>query len=595
MPNSDYLISEEQIREEDLLPVEQTKPQTPSGPAGTAPPSAPVYDITRQFFSGSLPPQFQLDANFARARAASTRVPESALMPFGIQSNPSTNAAITSTTKTVIQTLPPSPSPSSNDDDSIIVNLQTGPVYTVQQSDFNKLISISNAAADTIFLPPVSGSVGVSVNNKSGVAPFLFNAGNTTINGQSALSVATVTVAGSPINKGDILFCFVRLHSNQTVTAQLQDGVFGPWTIVAQANTPTTDHSILFSVRANTTLSVGSTFTISLGATYVGTVFTPGENILWNMTGLKNISGAISATGNIVGNAFSSGGLTNSVPETTISCGETNDGSLTTGIPSGPWTNISTMGGNVASVNYRTNVLGLVNDVYATNASTGVFDDLLVSYVQLAANDIVPLSGNFFCYVQNTGATGTFTLKSDLPIDGSTTVPVTIGPGQGMLLVYNPSLNGWFTERGEGGGSVTIFYQTVQQAGTSKPQENKLNFLAPVTATDNGGNGSTDIAVPVMVGDSGAGGTAGLVPAPGAGDAAAGKFLKASGAFATPPTMVGDSGSGGTAGYAPAPGAGDNAAGKFLSAGGTYVNPGSNPASFNTGLVYAIASGYALG
>lgn len=37
-----------------------------------------------------------------------------------------------------------------------------------------------------------------------------------------------------------------------------------------------------------------------------------------------------------------------------------------------------------------------------------------------------------------------------------------------------------------------------------------------------------------LTGDSGSGGTKGLVPAPAAGDAAAGKFLKASGAWATP-------------------------------------------------------------
>lgn len=43
-----------------------------------------------------------------------------------------------------------------------------------------------------------------------------------------------------------------------------------------------------------------------------------------------------------------------------------------------------------------------------------------------------------------------------------------------------------------------------------------------------------------LVGDSGAGGTKGLVPAPGAGDAAAGKYLKASGAFAAPPSPAPD-------------------------------------------------------
>jgi hypothetical protein len=82
----------------------------------------------------------------------------------------------------------------------------------------------------------------------------------------------------------------------------------------------------------------------------------------------------------------------------------------------------------------------------------------------------------------------------------------------------------------------TDYYQTVQQATTSRTQRAKLNVVAPLTATDNSGNGSTDLDVPTMVGDSGSGGTRGLVPAPGAGDAAAGKFLKADGTFAVPPS-----------------------------------------------------------
>ncbi len=104
MANSDYLISPDQVQEEDLLPIEETKPSTPSGVLGTPPPSAPVFDITKQFFSGSLPPQFQLDSNFSRARVESGRIPKASLMPFGLQSNPSTNAAVQSTaTKVVTQ------------------------------------------------------------------------------------------------------------------------------------------------------------------------------------------------------------------------------------------------------------------------------------------------------------------------------------------------------------------------------------------------------------------------------------------------------------------------------------------------------------
>lgn len=57
--------------------------------------------------------------------------------------------------------------------------------------------------------------------------------------------------------------------------------------------------------------------------------------------------------------------------------------------------------------------------------------------------------------------------------------------------------------------------------------------LAGVTATN------TTAALIAVVGDSGSGGTKGLVPAPAAGDTAAGKFLKASGAWAVPTSSNG--------------------------------------------------------
>jgi hypothetical protein len=74
------------------------------------------------------------------------------------------------------------------------------------------------------------------------------------------------------------------------------------------------------------------------------------------------------------------------------------------------------------------------------------------------------------------------------------------------------------------GSGGTIFYQTVQQAGTPKTQEPVLNFLGPITAVDNGGNTSTDISVPVFVA-SGATHATGLVPDPGA-TAGAVRFLR---------------------------------------------------------------------
>jgi hypothetical protein len=98
---------------------------------------------------------------------------------------------------------------------------------------------------------------------------------------------------------------------------------------------------------------------------------------------------------------------------------------------------------------------------------------------------------------------------------------VLIGEGTNPVAVVSPGTTGWvLTSTGASTDPTfqalpTLFYQTVQQAGSSKTQRAKLNFLAPITATDDSGNGSTDIAVPVFVG-SGASHAIGLVPDPGA-------------------------------------------------------------------------------
>ncbi len=520
--------------------------------------------------------------------------------PLPTKANPQLNAAASSVTKNVItQTV----TPPAIDDDDIIVNPQTGVNYTVQQSDYNKLISIANAAGGTIFLPPVTGSVGVSVNNKSGTSPFLFNSGNTTFDmtGLTGTSTATVTVTGKDINAGDFLFLFIRNHGSPSPSGvsgvSMTDTINGPWSVIANVTLNdvgvSNDRISLFGIQVASTISVGTTFSVTTAATYVGVGQNPGENILWNMTGLKNLSQKVAASGLVTGGKFSSGGLTSSSASTFISCAENDNGALSTGIPEGSWTNILTSS-NIVGVNFRSAILGNINDIYDNSSSGNFYGDLLTTFIELAPTDIAKLSGDFFCYIQNTGL-GSYAVKSSINLDGSSS-SITLTTGQGALFVYSPELNGWFTERGMSGGAVDVdFYQTVQQAGVNKTQENKLNFLGPITATDNAGNGSTDIAVPDVVGDSGSGGVHGLVPAPAAGDTAANKFLKASGSFATPPIMVGDSGSGGTAGYVPAAPAGSNAAGDFLSAGGSFVNPGTNPASFNTGLAYAIAAGYALG
>ncbi len=85
--------------------------------------------------------------------------------------------------------------------------------------------------------------------------------------------------------------------------------------------------------------------------------------------------------------------------------------------------------------------------------------------------------------------------------------------------------------------SLTVFYQTVQAAGTPATQRPNLNFLAPIVVADNSGNSSTDVSVPVF-GASGGSHSTGLVPDPGS-SAGTKKYLREDGSWIQQPYDIG--------------------------------------------------------
>lgn len=99
MANEDYLINENQIPS-NLAPVDA--PPVVAGKVSEAA-ALPPTSAMPPFFSGSLPPQLQLDSNFSKAEPGSTRVPRESIMPLGVQGNPASNAAVISTSKVLIQ------------------------------------------------------------------------------------------------------------------------------------------------------------------------------------------------------------------------------------------------------------------------------------------------------------------------------------------------------------------------------------------------------------------------------------------------------------------------------------------------------------
>lgn len=99
------------------------------------------------------------------------------------------------------------------------------------------------------------------------------------------------------------------------------------------------------------------------------------------------------------------------------------------------------------------------------------------------------------------------------------------------------------TAESVGGGSSEVADGAITNAKLADMEAARIKGRASGAGTgiptDLTGTQAT-VILDVMVGDAGAGGTKGLAPAPGAGDAAAGRFLKASGAWAVPDQLSGD-------------------------------------------------------
>lgn len=114
---------------------EEKNPQTINEEAGLpdnwvpvdAPPIIPgssLADGSSKYLQGSLPPQSQHDVSFAGTAYKSDRTPSLALMPLGVQGNPSSNAAVQSTSAQVSQqqiaAIPPVPTADVDTGDGLI-------------------------------------------------------------------------------------------------------------------------------------------------------------------------------------------------------------------------------------------------------------------------------------------------------------------------------------------------------------------------------------------------------------------------------------------------------------------------------------------
>lgn len=430
----------------DVAPIVPSQLQTPANSSGTSTP-----------YVGSLPPSFQQNVDFAATARGGGNLPNLSLMPLGIQGNPSTNAAITSTAiKSVI--VPPAV-PQIPQIIEILSNVQIGTSYTVQTSDLDTLISMTNNAGGTVILPgPGSPFSFVQFKDFSG-----------TSHSQSAVVTNTAN---------NFMYLSVWIGTGLPGGLSVSDTNGNSWILIDSTNdgggTGTANY-----YAAN----------IAGGSNTITVLFVGGAAVLNAV--MMEYSG-IALTSPLDVHAFTLSGA-----GTTITTGFNNDlliyscPEADTETASAPWTarynTPSSFSGFqfgqdqiVASSGTVVNTLGATAPGVPNN-----FTQFIAAFKTAIAAPATGFEAGFFTYIENTG-TGTFTVESTAQIDGSIQT-FTLGPNQGVLVVYDGT--NWWTERGigiplpvgvgsGGTGRATLTAHNVLLGEGTSP----IGFAAPGTA-----------------------------------------------------------------------------------------------------------------
>lgn len=283
MPQNPYLIDEKNIPE-NWEPIDV--PATIPGRAPGGAPAPPVPHDMPQYFSGSIAPVLQHDSSFVATEMASPRIPKTALMPFGNQANPFTNAAATSTAKIIAQQVVAATPPavgSSGPDSDIITAVKAGVFGSVDVSSFtggSTTFGIPATASNTV-TPSTAGEVILSYRMMSNSNPPVFTAPWTVINlnagaiGKLGWQKVTPTTAVTDSfsinsNQGWVMGMLALQSSGTPVVTVIS-------TNVAPLPTTATGVNIVGGVglfvfiefAANSQFSPGASVTDSLGNVYV--------------------------------------------------------------------------------------------------------------------------------------------------------------------------------------------------------------------------------------------------------------------------------------------------------------------------------------
>jgi hypothetical protein len=450
----------------DFSPVDQ--PPSAARPAPTPDPnSMPNYEAL-----SLAPAPAVLSTDIDRQRQFYRRgVSQYRISPLPLKANPQINAAA----RTIVNQVSTASS-QGPDVESIGINKQTGSAYNVQLNDLDTLITFNNTLGGTITLPGpnVSTSAFVQVVSSSasadtGTVNMTNGTGNLVfLTVWSGRAAANTTFSVSDSNSNGWTHVYTTTDSGGAVVSEwFAQGV------VAGANTIT--------VTANH--GSGGAASINIAAAEYSGIQSLGALDVFSFGGNTGVTVTTTTPFDLV--IFSSASAGGTDPKTAVP----------------PWTlrfdGSSHIDGVILIFDRVVSAPGtLINCVGVTSPDVTNGDPRALTVFKprkLLPTGFLP---GWYTFIQNTG-TGTFLLQSSALIDNSLN-SVSVGPGQGLLVIYD-GVN-WFTERGI---TPVIFYQTIQKAGVSLPQESKLNFSSSFTVTDNPGNGSTDVnvlpALPVVM------------------------------------------------------------------------------------------------
>jgi hypothetical protein len=537
MSNKPNSINEEAGLGENWVPID-APPIVPgrNNPA-PPPPSGTLFPQTPQYLQGSIPPSFQHDTSFVDTATLTPNAPKFSLMPLGIQANPASNAAIQSTASKS------SPPVASGKIELKVPGIFT-PIDQIVDLPGPLVLALASELQNTVFAGPASaGSTGggyVESVDANEVSSYTLSLTNTTVTtdataflftcfqlgtGGSAGATGLTATGGFSYFGGNIFGTYSELTAQTTSSASFSSTL--TYTGFSGTNESCAAALVTFGGLVNIIDHLGVFQTIT------GTANTGFGSYTANISSLA-FSSPVTAGSGLVLALYGVGSFANCYLAGTLTVIDT-AGNI--------WYLIaSTVDPGWGTVNSTRLLVFYAPNCAAGNPTISITSthDAWAGYYRL-----FEVSAASFVTVSAT-PTFRYLVNADLPVvdvlhggTGLATLPahaVLLGEGTAVVGSAAPSTLGYYLK--DNGAGVdpsfaalpTSYYQTVEQATVAKTRRPILNFLAPITATDDAGNTSTDIAVPVFIG-SGASHAIGLVPDPGA-SAGTTKFLREDGTWA---------------------------------------------------------------